>query len=96
MQVKYHEKYVTITGDEDILQRAGITVEASKLRRGESSITFDKLGYFYDQARHTKRKDHAVLYAIARANYIAQNDQRSKKTKTETETKTNNWKKEAR
>ncbi|MDF9556299.1 hypothetical protein P5757_09580 [Bacillus tropicus] len=96
MIIKYHGQHVTITGDEDILQRAGITVEASKLRKGETPTSYKELRYFYERAYKKKTKDDAMLYVIARENYIAQNDQRSEKAKTKTEKKTNNWKKEAR
>ncbi|PEW44086.1 hypothetical protein CN431_13495 [Bacillus cereus] len=76
MQVKYHEKHVTITGDEDILQRAGIAFEASKLRKGEMPTTYEELRYFYERAYKKKTKNDAILYVIARENYVSQNDHR--------------------
>ncbi|PEW84781.1 hypothetical protein CN445_21855 [Bacillus cereus] len=94
MDIKYHGQHVTITGDEDILQRAEIEIGPTTLRKGEPQTTYEEMRYFYDRAWRTKRKDHAILYAIASANYIAQNDQRSEKAKRKTE-KTNNWIKEA-
>lgn len=94
MDIKYHGQHVTITGDEDILQRAGIELNPTPLRKGEMPTTYEELRYFYERAYKTKMKNDAILYVIARENYIVQNDQRSEKAKTKK--KTNNWKKEAR
>ncbi|PGM81830.1 hypothetical protein CN957_10080 [Bacillus cereus] len=94
MQIKYHGQHVTITGDEDLLQRADFTLNPGPLRKGHAPTTYEELRYFYERAYRTKTKNDAILYVIAREHYIVQNDQRSEKTKTKT--KTNNWKKEAR
>ena len=40
MQIKYHGQHITITGDEDILQRAGIELNPSPLRKGELPTTY--------------------------------------------------------
>ncbi|MGG0723762.1 hypothetical protein [Bacillus mycoides] len=95
MDIKYHGQHVTITGDEDILQRAGIEIGATPLRKGEMPKTYEELRYFYEQAYRKPTRDHAILYAIARVNYIVQNDHRDKTKIDKQETKTNNWRKEA-
>ena len=79
MDIKYHERYVSISGDEDILQRAGIKLNPSPLRKGEMPTTYEELRYFYERAYRKPTRDNAVLYLIARENYIVQNDFRDKK-----------------
>ncbi|MDA1527232.1 hypothetical protein [Bacillus cereus group sp. TH260-2LC] len=76
MQIRYHGQHVTITGDEDILQRAGIELNPSPLRKGELPTTYKELRYFYERAYRTKTKNDAILYVIARENYVSQNDHR--------------------
>ncbi|PFD39194.1 hypothetical protein CN285_15945 [Bacillus cereus] len=76
MQIKYHDKHVTITGDEDILQRAGIELNPSPLRKGEMPTTYNELRYFYERAYKTKTREDVILYVIARKNYVSQNDHR--------------------
>ncbi|PFL18941.1 hypothetical protein COJ07_17915 [Bacillus cereus] len=96
MDIKYHGQHVTITGDEDILQRAEIELNPTPLRKGEMPTTYEELRYFYEQAYKKPTRDNAILYAIARINYIAQNDHRDKTKTNNQKKKTNNWRKEAK
>ncbi|MGH0597494.1 hypothetical protein [Bacillus mycoides] len=96
MQLRYHGQHVTITGDEDILQRAGIEIGATPLRKGEMPTTYEELHYFYERAYKKPTRNHAISYVIARVNYIAQNDLRDKSKIDKREAKTNNWIKEAK
>ncbi|MGN4539965.1 hypothetical protein [Bacillus cereus group sp. MYBK95-2] len=56
MDIKYHGQHVTITGDEDLIQRAGITIDPGPLKRGERSISYEEVRYFYERAYKTKMK----------------------------------------
>ncbi|MGG0204173.1 hypothetical protein [Bacillus mycoides] len=67
---------MTIEHDEDVLQIANFNVEPTPLKDQEPPLNYATVRHLYERARHTKRRDHAVLYVIARVNYIYQNDKR--------------------
>ncbi|MCP9280132.1 hypothetical protein [Bacillus wiedmannii] len=78
MRIRQHGQHITIDCDEDILQRAeeyaGYKIEATDERYKDTKVSLEDLKWLYNQAWRTRRKDHAVLYAIAQVNYIAEND----------------------
>ncbi|MDA2110735.1 hypothetical protein [Bacillus cereus] len=77
MILRDHGSHVDIEGDGFLLERAGITVEPSPIREGDKHISYEVLSDLFHQAWRSKRKDHAVLYAVYRVNYIHQiNEQR--------------------
>ncbi|MCR6845260.1 hypothetical protein [Bacillus sp. IBL03825] len=77
MILRDHGARIDIEGDEFLLERAGVTVEPSPIRKGDSAISYEVLNNLFHQAWRSKRKDHAVLYAVYRVNYIHQiNEQR--------------------
>lgn len=79
MIIKKHDDHITIEGDEDLLQRAGIEITPTPLRSGESPINVSSLHWLYEKAKRRKTRDTAALYAISRANYLYQNDRRKQK-----------------
>lgn len=79
MIIKQHGDYITIEGDEDLLQLAGIEVTPTPLKLGELPINISSLRWLYEQAKRRKTRDAAALYVISRANYLHQNDQRKQK-----------------
>lgn len=77
MILRDHGAHIDIEGDEFLLERAGITVEASPIREGDKPISYEVLSRAFHQAWRSKQKDRALIYAIYRANYIHQiNEQR--------------------
>ncbi|MFV5173959.1 hypothetical protein [Bacillus cereus] len=76
MILKQHDDHVTIEGDEDLLQLAGIEITPTPLRSGESPINISSLRWLYEKAKRRKTRDAAALYVISRVNYLHQNDQR--------------------
>ncbi|EJS77930.1 hypothetical protein [Bacillus cereus] len=79
MIVKQHVDHVTIEGDEDLLQLAGIKITPTPLKSGEPPINISSMRWLYEQAKRRKTRDTAALYAISRANYLHQNDRRKQK-----------------
>ncbi|MCU5440507.1 hypothetical protein [Bacillus cereus] len=79
MIIKQHDDHMTIEGDEDLLQLAGIEITPTPLRKDEPPINFSSLRWLYEQAKHKKTRDAAALYVISRANYLHQIDQRKQK-----------------
>ncbi|PGC04395.1 hypothetical protein [Bacillus toyonensis] len=78
MIIKQHDDHVTIEGDGDLLQLAGIEIAPTQLKLGEPPINISSLRWLYEQAKRRKTRDAAALYAISRANYLHQNDQRKR------------------
>ncbi|NRQ69066.1 hypothetical protein HQK17_12830 [Bacillus cereus] len=77
MILRDHGAHIEIEGDEFLLERAGITIEASPIRKSDNSISYEFLNRAFHQAWRSKRKEHALIYAVYRANYIHQiNEQR--------------------
>ncbi|PEN83190.1 hypothetical protein [Bacillus toyonensis] len=79
MILKQHDDHMTIEGDEDLLQLAGIEITPTPLRKGEPPINVSSLRWLYEQAKRRKTRDAAALYVISRANFLYQNDRRNQK-----------------
>lgn len=79
MIVKQHDEHITIEGDEDILQLAGITFEPTPLKSGEPQVGIKSLRWLYEQAWRRRTRDAAAVYGVSRVNYLYQNDRRKQK-----------------
>ncbi|MBK5349133.1 hypothetical protein JFU03_05770 [Bacillus sp. TH44] len=79
MIIKQHDDHMTIEGDADLLQLAGIEITPTPLKSGEPPINVSSLRWLYEQAKRRKTRDTAALYVISRVNYLYQNDRRKQK-----------------
>jgi hypothetical protein len=72
MIIKDHGSHIDIEGDEFLLERTGIEVEQTPLREQEKGVSYENLLWFFNRVWRTKERDHAIIYAISRVNYIHQ------------------------
>lgn len=82
MIIKKYPTHVDIIGDSDIclraVKRAGFKIEPTDSKYKNEKVELDDLKRMYEKAWRTGSEADALVYMVAKVNYIQENDHRTK------------------